>query len=343
MATGDLPLGFMAARVAIAARDRALAVVERAPLESTRVALIPSVAALVQSPKSVTPMMVTLDGVQARTAVFAPDGKRLYVLGGGAASACGPTLPAANSIVLLGADGATQGKWPLGSFVSDLAIDPQSGVLYVSESTKGAVSTIDPATPDGPAGPARLFPATCPTAIGVQNGEVFVVTEDTDPRFQGAFVLKRASIKGGTPTALPFSAPSYQVPINDQSTPDMLTNINLQLSAATLEAYEMAIAPDASRMVFATKARYRELGERFKLSSFDCMTNADIVEYGLYTLDTRTGNAAYDPRSQLVLTPMPSQACITCNALVLGLTLTIKCPAAPGDRPAGVAAVFGTP
>jgi hypothetical protein len=159
------------------------------------------------------------------------------------------------------------------------------------------------------------------------------------------FVLKRASLKGGPPTALPFGAPSYQVPINDQSTPDMLTNINLSLSAGTLEAYEMAIAPDSSRAVFATKARYRELGQQFKLSSFDCTTNADIVEYGLYTLDTRTGNASYEPRSQLVLTPSPrlDQPCISCDALLLGLTLTIKCPSAPGDRPAGVAAMFGTP
>src|SRR5207247_11406881 len=109
----------------------------------------------------------------------------------------------------------------------------------------------------------------------------------------------------------------------------------------SIEAYELAITPDGNRAEFATRAHYKEVGTKFTISQQACTAAFDIVEYGLYTVDIRTGNASYTMRSQIVI--VGDQGCIDCvQQTPLGpVHQVVGCVSSPGDRPAGLAAAFG--
>ena len=88
----------------------------------------------------------------------------------------------------------------------------------------------------------------------------------------------------------------------------------------SIEAYELAITPDGNRAEFATRAHYVEKGTNFVLSDAGCTANFDIVEYGLYAVDMRTGNASYTQRSQMVVAG--ANDCIDCGS---GLERGARC------------------
>ena len=294
------------------------------------------------------PKKVAISSGSPRAATFAADGGALYVLTGGKdADPCNDsTAPAPNSIVVLAADGTLKGQWQLSGFVSNLAIDPASGRLVLSESTANRVSTLDPGQPFGNATTKSLITATCPTALRVAGGEAFVVTADRQLSTDGAqFNLDRISLTDGTYTKLAFDGPLFEETLNDGgSSPD--TTVDLKIRPRSISGYEMAVTPDGSRAVFAVRARYHEGdSDQFMFIGESCMPDIDIIEYGLYTLDTGTGTASYQSRSQIVVSPSDpfNNPCVTCSLPAFGEDLTMLCLPAPGDRAAGLAAVFGDP
>jgi hypothetical protein len=342
-AVGDVPLPFTPTRLAVAARDAAAVAV--GPGDATgdgAIAIFADVQALTVNPPAATPRLASLPGVAPRAVSFAADVSRIFVLGGGPSTdPCGPdAAPPPNSIVLLGLDGAPLGAWSLPGFVSDLAVDPDTQQLVVSEAKQ--VSLLDPRTPAGTATTHPLFGANCPSALHIVDGEVFAVSSDRDPNADNAFLLYRASIRStAAPQALSFTAPLYQAP-TDMPSPDGNVSFEIHLKPTSILSYELAVTPDGNRAEFATRARYHELREPMQLLGSDCTMTVDIVEYGLYSLDTRTGNSAYQSRAQLITAPAGGASCIVCP-LTGGGAVEFTCPSLPGDRAAGVAAVFGGP
>src|SRR5207249_190244 len=86
----------------------------------------------------------------------------------------------------------------------------------------------------------------------------------------------------------------------------------LRLKPKFFYAYEMAVSPDASRVVLDTRTRYSESNENFSLLAdlnLNCSTTVEVVEYGRYVLDTRNGTANYELRSQLVTSPARARGC----------------------------------
>jgi hypothetical protein len=343
---GELPLGFTPARVVTAARDVAAAVLD-ATAPAGNVLLFTDVAGLTTNPGSASPTKIALRTDTPRNAAFSPDGQLLYVLTGGTTTdPCDTTPPPANAILLYGLDGTAQGAWQLPSFAADFAVDPQSGALVVSLSSANRVGTIAPGTPVGAVTPYSLIDkATCPTAVHVTNGDAFIATADEDPvDAPDTYRIVRVPTTGGQATPLLFPQPLYEQQINDSQPADGKVSFTLRLRPKFFEAYEIAVSPDASRVVFNTRTRYEEQNENFSLLadlSLNCSTTVEIVEYGRYVLDTRNGTANYEMRAQLVPSTAQEKTCTTCqDALVI---IEFGCPSTVGDRPAGLTAVFGGP
>jgi hypothetical protein len=335
---GTMTLPFSPTRLAVAARDRAAVA-----LGPNDVAIFTDVAGLVTQPAAVSPRMVKLS-MAPRTAAFSTDGKRIYILGGGAAvDPCAPgTALAPNSIVTIGVDGSEGATWMLPGFVSDLAVDPTSDQIVLSESVANQVSTLDPQTAAGAVTTRRLFGATCPSALHIVDEQVFAVSSERDRSATDSFILYRGRVVGdAAPQALGFNAPVFEAP-TDTPSRDGNISFQIQLRAASLTAYEMAVTPDGNRAVFATRARYHEQAQALQILGIDCTMTVDIVEYGLYSIDARTGTSSYSLRSQLVTAPTANQPCIVCP-LSLTDSLEFGCSSSPGDRPAGITAVFGGP
>jgi len=290
------------------------------------------------SPAGATPKIISLGGAVARTATFAPDGSKLYVLTGG--RSVDPCAPGAtlmtNAIQVYGLDGSMVGAFPLSGFASDIAVDPQSGVLVVADVAGKQLVTLDPAS----GAMAKLLGnLTCPSAVRVVNGTVFAVTSDHDTTQKDEFVLQRVPLKGGAAAATAFGGPKYSIPI--QSTPSANGDIGMAVvpvRPVSTDAYELAVTPDGSRAEFATRTVYDEPNTKFTFSGEDCTANFNIVEYGLFAVDVRTGNASYEQHSQFVVKGATS--CVVCSAPPLP-DQRVGCMSAPGDQPVGLAASFG--
>ena len=339
---GTLTLPFAPFRVAVAPRDQAIVALDATAPDGS-VAIITDVAGFAAAPSNATPKVIKLTGQLPRTAAFSPDGTQLYILTGGpAADPCGPgTPPVANNVYVYSLDGTMTNSFPLSNFASDLAVDPDTGVLVLADSPANNLQTLDPATGQLKAVPGTF---TCPSAVRVVNGVAFAVTSDRDTAQPDGFVLQRVTLKTGQSTALSFFGPHYEIPID--SMPSANGNIEtatLPVRPVSITAYELALTPDGSRAEFATRARYRELGTKFQFSGEDCVANFDIVEYGLYAVDIRTGNASYQQRSQLVQMPADGQKCVDCSITIFGSTQHqyADCASVAGDRPTGLAAAFG--
>jgi hypothetical protein len=343
----DLALTFTPWRVVTAPRDTAVALLDDA---GSAVSIITNVVGLTTTPDSIALTHVATD-TPPRDAVFSSDGTQLYVLLGDPRNLdpCGPNgAPAPNSIKALDLDGSERATWKLSSFAADIAVDSESGQILVSLPNANQVATVDPST----GATTALFPATCPSALVVNNGDVFVVTAGRLPpdpvtgQVINQFALARRNVQapsGTLATQLFFVGPFYELGVGDP-TPDGDVNFEIRMQPNSLYGYELAVTPDGSRALFATRARYHEKMANLTLlgSLFTCVANIDIAEYGLYTLDTRTGAATYQPHSQLI---QPGTTCETdCMLTLTGQNLPpISCIAGAGDRPAGVAAVFGGP
>src|SRR5439155_5080076 len=149
---------------------------------------------------------------------------------------------------------------------------------------------------------------------------------------------------GGAVVANSFTGPHYEIPIDSTPSPNgNIQTATLPVRPVSIEAYELAITPDGSRAQFATRAHYKEVNTKFTFSQEDCTANFDIVEYGLYAVDLRTGNASYAQRSQLVQSPAGGTKCVDCAITIFGSTQHqyADCDSVAGDRPAGLAASFG--
>jgi hypothetical protein len=313
------------------------------PGMSGSIAIIADVAGFVASPGSAVPKVVAITGAVARTAAFSPDGTKIYVLTGGPMTdPCSPgAMPAANAIQVFGLDGSNSGSFALSGFASDITVDPQTGMIVVADTAGKQISTLDVAT--GTTTPL-LGSLTCPSAVRVVNGVVFAVTSDRDSGLPNAFILKRIPLKGGAVIATSFDGPHYEIPIDSTPSPNgNIQTATLPVRPVSIQAYELAITPDGSRAQFATRAHYKEVNTKFTFSQEDCTANFDIVEYGLYAVDLRTGNASYAQRSQLVQTPAGDTKCVDCSITIFGSTQHqyADCASTAGDRAAGLAASFG--
>jgi len=340
---GALTLTTAPSRLVIAPRDQAIVALNPASGSDGSITIITDVAGFVGSPGSASPNVVATPGAVARTAAFSPDGKKLYVLTGGTTvdpCAPGATLTA-NAIDVYGLDGTMSGNFALEGFAADITVDPQSGTIVVADVAGKQLETLDPTSGT----PTRLLGnLTCPSAVRVVNGTVYAVTSDRDTNTPDAFVLQRVQLKGGSATATPFGGAFFNIPID--STPSSNGDVGmatLPVRPTSIDAYELAVTPDGSRAEFATRAVYDEQGTMFTFSQENCTATFDIVEYGLFAVDLRTGNASYQERAQLVQTPANGSMCVDCKFDVLGSTQHqyADCPSTMGDRPAGLAASFG--
>jgi hypothetical protein len=341
-----LSLPFAPTRVAVAPRDRVLVALAAANGSDGAIGLIGDVAGLAANPAAGQLQTVPLPGQVARAVAFSNDGNTMYVLTGGTlVDPCSPGgPPPSNAIIVVSATGQVGATYNLPGFVSDIAIDRATGVLVLAEAVRGQISTLDPAQlSGGNAAPTQVLGnLTCPSAVRVANGVAFVVTSDRDDRQTNAFMLQRLTLNNGQSTPLSFGGPSYAIPLQSTASANgNVQKINIFVRPGSLEAYELTITPDGNLATFATRARYKELGTKFGLGpGQDCTANFDVIEYGLYTVDIRTGNASYKTRSQVVVTGL--QVCLTCTLPGFPGEQNIgSCPAQPGDRPAGLTAAFG--
>jgi hypothetical protein len=345
----DLPLNFTPVKIVVAARDVAAVALDGGDATGGSVALFANVAMLKDDLAGTSPQLIKLPGVNPRAAAFSSDGQTVYVLGGGSVDPCSPgTAPQANSITLLGVDGTVKGTWTLPDFVSDLAVQADGSIL-ITRSTAGQIALLQPGADTGAPVPHNLFAASCPTAMHLTGSQLLVVTAAKDPDFDNTFVLMRASMSDPSPmpSTLAVGAPTFEVPTEDnmpRPTPMPGPMVSITLKPVSLYAYDLAVTPDGLRAVFAARIRYHHANDHFTILGTDCMATLDISEYGLYTVDTASGNASYESRSQILTTPVrDTDPCIICP---LGFPLgdvPFYCPSAPGDKAAGLAAVFGAP
>jgi hypothetical protein len=341
---GERPLDFLPWRIATAPRDTAAAVLDSAG----SVWLFPDVATLTSTPSAAEPLRVALPAGEApRDAAFSADGKTLYVVTGEARNLdpCGSMpAPKANRVRHIALDGTLGEGWTLPAFAGAITVAP-GGAVVLSLPLAGQVSSISANTPSGAVTPSPLATGlTCPSALHATEGEVFVVTAGETPGFEPDYLLYRVPLAGGMSTALAFTQPVYEAIVNQSDPRDGKISFTLKIRPKRLYAYELAVAPDKSRVAFSVRTRYSEVNETFNLiSTFVCRATVEIVEYGLLTLDVRSGSSSYEPHAQLVLSPPPGsgQPCVSCdNGFLL---IQFGCPSLPLDRPAGVATVFGTP
>jgi hypothetical protein len=348
---GELPLSFAPFRVVTAPRDAAVALLDPTP-PSGGLTLIGNVATLTTTPSLAQPVAVTLQGDSPRNAAFSADGSTLFVLDGNSADLdpCGLSpAPSANSLYAFDLGGNAIGKWTLPSFAGDLAVDAQSGDVLLSFPLMGSVGAIAAGTPPGAVSPRMLMTnSSCPSALHATAGELFVITAEAGGTPAApTYRLKRVPLSGGSPDNFDFAQPQYQAQVNESDSPDGKIAFNLTVRPKYFYAYDLAVAPDASRIVFAARSHYSETPDQqfMLIDNFLCQPTLEIVEYGFFALDTRTGAASYVSRAQLVTSPAPNAPCISCDnhGGLLDIQIFFGCPSVPGDRPAGIAAIFGTP
>jgi len=338
---GTVSLGFVPARIAVGARDSAAAVLDPAG----SLTIFPDMVALTSNPSSAAGMKVALMGAQ-RTMTFAPDGLSILVLGGTDADPCSSAPPSKNGITVVGLDGTVKGNWMLPGFVSDLAADALSNRIVITDASNNRVDTFDAGAAFGTLNVQQISNARCPSAVRVVNGEAFVVTAERIPAVPpftvDQFTLQRINVATGALAKVTFPGPVYDENANPMSAPDA-PMLDFKLRSTTVYAYDLAVTPDGTRAVFASRTRYLKMpSETFKVLGETCTPNIDIVEYGLYNIDTQAGTAQYALRSQIVLVPTdPSTTyCVTCTLMGI-MDLVIPCNPAPGDKAAGLTAIFG--
>ena len=343
---GLTALPFPPALLAITRDDGALALIERGGT-SSRVLLYADLAALLAGtiPAAVT---ATIASGVPRAAHFSASGDMLYVLVEDSGSEpCTGAVPPPSRIVPVDRGGRVGAPIALPSYVADFAVD-RAGRLVLAETSADDISILTLTTADGSGGvgaPVRLYSATCPTALRLLDDQVFAFTNDATAGGND-FSLLRGRLDGSLPVRLSIPRPTYEHLLNTSSTRDKLTRLQLEFVSFAVSALEMAVSPDGSRAVIATRARYREDGKQaFDFVGLTCTATVDIVEHGLFSVDLVAGAASYVARSQSTIVPARplTDPCVRCEEDLGGgniLSLNLRCPSAPGDRAAGLAAAF---
>lgn len=344
---GVAQLGFVPTVLAVGRRDSSLAAIDPGGAGATpRLALISDVAGLTTAPAGVRPTLITLDGLGAevpRRMAFSRDGQRLFVLvGKEVPDACAEAAaPSSSRILVFNIDGTPAGTWTLTTWMHDMAVDPATGALALSDVSGGQVALLDETTPFGAAALRKLASVTCPSAVGIANNEVYVVSGATVPATGVEPDLVRIKLTGGVaPTSAPFGTPQFVVPI-PPARPGSTIAPTWTLLPTYLAATAMALTPDGSRAFVAARVVYRAKSQMTSFSGYDCVADYEIVEHVVYSIDAQTGDASYVTRSQNVVRPTTGD-CIECD-IGFGITLGFKCNGETGDRAAGLAASFGAP
>jgi hypothetical protein len=347
--TGVAQLGFVPTALAVGRRDSSLAALDAGGAGATpRLALVADVASLESAPMGARPMMVALEGLGSdvpRRMAFSRDGQRIFVLvGKDVPDACAEATPPTSSrILVFNLDGTVAGTWTLSTWVHDFAVDPGTGALALSDVGGNQVALLDETAPFGPATLRRVAQASCPSAIGIANGEVYVVTGATSPSTGVEPDLVRIKLNAGaSPTSAPFGTPSFVVPI-PPAEPGSTIAPTWTLLPMYLAATGMALTPDGARAFVAARAVYRARNQATSFEGYNCFADYEIVEHVLYSIDAQTGDASYVTRSQnVVRTRRANGDCIECD-IGFGITIGFECRGETGDRAAGMAASFGAP
>jgi|GEM_PF-2965781 len=336
MLSKSAQLPFTPARIAVGPRDSGVAVLDAAG----GLYLFGSVAELVSSPTSARPTHIDLGASKPRRAAFAADGASVYVLdGAGVDDPCiGPT-PTANKVRSFGLDGSPGATFSLNGFASDLVVNPVTGQILIADVTNKQVSALNPAATATPA--VKVLAATCPSALSLVGNDLYVVTAEPSGELANAYVMKRTTLGSGIVSSIAFPGPQLEIP-TEQAMSTSNIRLSYQVQPSSLVGYELALTPDGTRAVFATRALYRATKTPLTLLGIDCTADFDVVEYGVYQLDTRSGNSNYVSRSQIITRSAANSVCITCP-LDPVTDLVIACVPKPGDRASGLVALFGAP
>lgn len=349
---GEVRIDFTPTRLVVAPRDVAMAALRVDSATSGAITLFPDLEAVRRDPTAVEPVVVAFADNAPRAAAFSADGERLYVLLGAPTDldACNANKSlAASELVVLKRDGTEEKRWTLPGFAADVAIDStgKHPEVIVSLSRGNTVIAIDPNAPEGTPDASPLLTAICPASMRIVGEELFVVTAGRDASAPGSnqFLLERLELAGSrTRTSLPFAAPSYEVPLGLPTEDDKVAFAQ-RFFANSIFGYELAVTPDGTRAVFATRARYVQSNELLRLfSNVDCTVNIDVAEYGVYFLDTRTGASFYQPRSQLIAgDPLDCFTSCEFNDILGGELFTLECIPSEGisDRASGITVLFG--
>lgn len=335
---GPTALPFTPNLIAIAPGDAGLAFIERGA-SSSRVLWFHDVAGLVANPATATGDTLTVTTGFPRAAHFSPDGSTLYVLteAAGDEPCTGATQPAANELVPI-TGGLVAAAIRMPSYVADFAVEP-SGTLLLAEPVGNQIASLSLSTG---AVATKLYDAKCPSAMKLVDDQLWAVTNDAS--VAGSFTLLHGHLDGTAPTRTPIVLPSYRTPLSASSTVDGKTTADLQLDPVAILAVELAVSPDGTNAVLATRARYREDARSgpFDFISFKCIAGVDVVEYGLYSVDLTIGTASYTSRSQTVIKSNANTLgdCVVCQNNEFGLELDVGCRSTSGDRAAGLAASF---
>jgi hypothetical protein len=345
---GQVPLTFTPARVVVAPRDVALALVaDGAPMGNGIIDVYGDVASFVGGAQMATRILVNAGAV--RQAVFSSDGTQLYVLTGDphALDPCGKPPTAPNQVLVYDVGGSLAQRWSLPAWAADLAVDDLSGQVVVSLPTANQVAVLQVGADGGSVTPRPIITdAVCPTGLDVNNGLVYAITATPDVTQAGdpAFQLRRIGLDGSAATSIPFPQPVYQAKVNESDPKDGKISFDLKVKPKFFDGYEIAVAPDGSRVQFATRAHFVETPDQIfdLIQGFVCQPSLDVVEYGFFSLDTRNQTSSYVSRSQIVTSPASSSTpCIACTNGIF--EVDFGCPSVSGDRPAGLATLFGQP
>lgn len=349
---GEIPIAFTPSRLVVAPRDVAMAALRVDADTRGAVAIFPDLDAVRAAPESQEPIVVDFPNGAPRNAAFSADGERLYVLVGSPneLDPCNPGRQVgASQIVVLLRDGSEEKRWMLPSFAADLAVDGtgRHPEVIVSLSRDNSVVAIDPTSPADGLVTNAILTSTCPAVMRIVGEELFVVTsarEPTDPEAD-YFMLERLELAGSRRrTSISFAAPTYEVPLG-ATTPDGKVGFSESFYANSIFGYELAVTPDGTRAVFATRARYVQTDALLRLfSNVDCRVTLDVAEYGVYFMDTRTGASFYTTRSQLIAgAPLNCVTHCEFNDLLGGPLFDLECLPSEGiaDRAAGITVLFG--
>ncbi len=347
---GEIAISFTPSRLVVAPRDVAMAALRVDAPTRGAVALFPDLEAVRSDPAAQEPIVIDLPDMAPRAAVFSADGEHLYVLLGSPDEMDPCNLGRQvnpSDVLVLRRDGTEVKRWSLGTFAADIAVDATGRDLDIvlSLSTQNSVIALKPDSPEDDLQTEPLLTAICPSAVRIVGDELFVVTSARDAVDTDFFRLERIELSGDRlRSSVSFAAPTYEVPLG-LPTDDGRVAFQQRFFANSIFGYELAVTPDGTRAVFATRARFVQTDTLLNLfQEVDCRVTIDVAEYGVYFMDVRAGAAFYTTRSQLI-SGDPLNCLTVCEFTTFpqGVLFDLECapPEGVADRAAGITMLFG--